>query len=118
MNKEAAQRHEEERTKVIMDKMIKNQQKQEHIAAVRERELYLKQKEKESISRKREYQTQLAREREVELKEFLIHKFHEDERKVATMQAMKEKETALMKDERELHTLMKKDNVERIKRMQ
>lgn len=118
MNKEAAQRHEEERKKVVMDKMEKNQQQQEYLAKIREHELQLQQKENEAMSRKREYQAQLAKEREMKMKEFLISKFHEDEKKVASIQAMKEREMEIIKEERDLHLQMKRENAERIKRMQ
>lgn len=118
MNKEAAQQHEEERKKVVMDKMARNQQQQEYIASLREHERNLNKKEREAMSRKREYQAQLAKERELEVKDFLLNKFHEDEKKVAMIQSMKEKEMALLKEERELNTQLKRDNVERIKRMQ
>ncbi len=118
MNKMTAQQQEEERTKIVMDKMTRNQQQQEYIASLREHERNLNKKEREAISRKREYQAQLAKERETQGKEFLMKKFHDDEKKVAIMQTMKEKEMALMKEERELHLQMKRDNVERIKRMQ
>ena len=118
MNKEAAQQHEEERKKAVMDKMARNQQQQGYIESLREHERDLNQKEREAISRKREYQAQLAKERELEVKDFLLNKFHEDEKKVAMIQSMKEKDMALLKEERELNTQLKRDNVERIKRMQ
>lgn len=118
MNKEAAQRHEEERKKKVMDKMSKNQQQQDYIATVRERERQLHQKEKEVMTRKREYQAQLAKEREMCIKESLLQKFREDEEKVKATQSMKEKEMELIKEERDLYLQMKRENVERIKRMQ
>ncbi len=118
MNKKAAQRHEEERKKQVVDKMIKNQQQQDYIAAVREKERSLNQREKEALSRKREYQAHLAKERELEMKEFFMEKFNRDEEKVAAIQSMKEKEMSILKEERNLHSQMKRDNVDRIKRMQ
>eukprot|EP00551_Chaetoceros_affinis_P019530 CAMPEP_0203728308 /NCGR_PEP_ID=MMETSP0092-20131115/13456_1 /ASSEMBLY_ACC=CAM_ASM_001090 /TAXON_ID=426623 /ORGANISM="Chaetoceros affinis, Strain CCMP159" /LENGTH=111 /DNA_ID=CAMNT_0050610291 /DNA_START=1 /DNA_END=333 /DNA_ORIENTATION=- len=98
--------------------MVKNQQQQVYIAAVREKERNLNQREKEVLSRKREYQAHLAKQRELEMKEFLMEKFSKDEEKVASIQAMKEKEMSVLKEERKLHAQMKRDNVERIKRMQ
>ncbi len=118
MNKEAARKHEENRKKAIIDKMEKNQQQQEYIATIREREILMNQKEKEALSKKREYQAQLAKDREMEMKKFLMDKFHEDEKKVRLAQAMKKKELDIIKEERDLHLQMKRENVERIKRMQ
>ena len=118
MNKEAAQQQEEERKKIVMDKLSRNQQQQAYITSLREHERNLNKKEREAMSRKREYQAQLAKEREIQGKEMLRRKFEEDEKKVNMIQAMKDKEMTLLKEERELNLQMKRDNVERIKRMQ
>ncbi len=101
-----------------MEKMARNQEQQEYIASLRQHERYLNKKEREAMSRKREYQAQLAKEREAEMKESLVKKFQEDDKKVAMIHAMKEKELQLLKEERELNFHMKRENVERIKRMQ
>ena len=118
VNKETAQMREEERKQIVMDKLRKNQIHHESIANMREQERTLNKREKEAMTKKREYQVQLAKEGEIQMKEFLVNKFHEDEQKVAAIQAMKEKELTIIKEERELHLQMKRDNVERIKRMQ
>ena len=110
--------HEEERKKIVMDKMIQTQQQQEYNAALRERERIMNKKEKEAMARKREYQTQLAKQREMEKKEFMMQKFREDEKKVALMQSMREQEMSIIKQEKELDLQMKHENVQRIKRMQ
>jgi len=47
-----------------------------------------------------------------------LKKFNEDEENVAKLKEIKEKDAALLKEERDLHMELKRENVERIKRMQ
>lgn len=117
-NKKSAQRHEEERKKVVMDTMVKNQQQHEYIAAMREEERCMQKKEKETMARKREYQAQLTKEREMKKKNALVQKFNDDERKVERIQVMKAQEMSLIKEEKELHLQLKRENADRINRMQ
>jgi len=59
----------------------------------------------------------MAKERQENMKERLLHKFQDDEEHIAHLSKIRSKEQLLNKKERELKEELKKDNVERIKRM-
>jgi hypothetical protein len=52
------------------------------------------------------------------MKASLVKKFHDDEEHVSKLKELKNKDMAMMKEERDLHMQLKRENVERIKRMQ
>jgi len=117
LNKEVARRKEDEREKMVMEKRIKSEMQQQLIEKSREQNRELSRKERETINRKREFQAKVARERGKEAKASLVKKFHDDEEHVSKLKELKDKDVALMKEERDLHTQLKRENVERIKRM-
>ena len=51
------------------------------------------------------------------MKEALLDKFQYDEEHLSKLKVEKEKEILLLKEEREIHAELKKENVERIRRM-
>eukprot|EP00979_Chaetoceros_neogracilis_P008738 scaffold1945_cov182-Chaetoceros_neogracile.AAC.2 len=70
------------------------------------------------MNRKREFQVTLVKERGIAMKASLVKKFHDDEEHVSKLKELKNKDMAMMKEERDLHMQLKRENVERIKRMQ
>eukprot|EP00557_Chaetoceros_sp_GSL56_P007835 CAMPEP_0176506236 /NCGR_PEP_ID=MMETSP0200_2-20121128/16925_1 /TAXON_ID=947934 /ORGANISM="Chaetoceros sp., Strain GSL56" /LENGTH=564 /DNA_ID=CAMNT_0017905853 /DNA_START=899 /DNA_END=2589 /DNA_ORIENTATION=- len=118
LNKEVARRKEEERKKAVIDKRKRNDEQQQQITMSREQERELARQEREALARKREYQAKLAKEREEEMKASLLKKFNDSEEKINEMKHLQEKDMVLIKEERDINMQLKRENVERIKRMQ
>lgn len=118
LNKEAALQQEEKRRAALMEKQEKSQKQYEKLALKRVREHMKNKQEQKALCGKREYQARLAKEREEATKEVLHLKFRECEDHLLKVKEAKQKKIMLLKEEREIHSELKKENVKRIRRMQ
>lgn len=117
-NKNAAKRKEDERKKAVLEKVEHSILQQKRIQLEREMEREISKKEQEALSKRRQHQAKLARDKEDEMKNELLNKFEKNEDHVREVKAAKDKEMNLLRQERELQIELKRENVERIKRMQ
>jgi len=118
MNKEAAQQLEESRRIDLMEKRNRSQRQHEEISAKRERDRIKNKIEKAALCQKRECQTRLTKERDEAVKEALLEKFQDDEDHLSKLKAAKAKDIMILKEEREINAELKRENVERIRRVQ
>ena len=102
----------------LAEKQALTKKQQDEIAAERDRERALAQRRREAMSRKKEFQAKATRKKEEEMKVSLLKKFEDSEHHLEQTKLAKQKKQAILRQEKALQLEIKKENVERIKRMQ
>ena len=101
----------------LIQKQIQCEKLQKELNSKREEERFQKQREREMIARKRDYQLKMSKEKEEEMKEGFRRKFEAGEKHVRTLRRERQQQQVLVKEEKEVKMELKRDNVERIKRI-
>lgn len=102
---------------MLIQKQMECKKIQEELNSKREEERFQKQRERDMIARKRDYQLKMTKEREEEMKDGFRRKFEADEQHLETLRREREQEQLLAKEAKEVKMELKRDNVERIKRI-
>ena len=116
-NRLTAAEREEKRKSDLLEKQRQHEEIQYQIQEEQEKQRQLNLRRHRNLEKKRSVQVKETRDREEGMKEALRKKFEDDEEYLAELNEMKKKELALLKEESQLREQLKKDNVERIKRM-